>query len=488
MAQRRPLYSNGGTPAELPSGDTLAGAEPPITSGTAAQFWRGDKTWQDLGAAVRSAVLTGLSTAPAVSTAVAATDSVLVALGKLQAQLNGKAASGSNADITNLNALATASWGTGGRIYGDFINATHSSRTLLQSSAANSNTVVGTIPTGTASASGLNAYSSSNPDSSTIGQFQQVGAETRISNTVVGSGTPGDIGFYLNGALRAAVSTDGTFRAISTNSTYAGYLRMQNASASQRRAFRVNSGNGLEVLNQAESAITHSFSNNGDVNFLGDTYIQGNSSGGGYALITRVVDGSGNRTAQFRETASGVGIAVGNFPGVSLNLFAPNSDNAVACGWALGRWSAVYAANGTIQTSDQREKTPVRMFSPSELKVAIRLVGEIGFFKWLEAIEKKGEEMARWHCGQTVQFIMSCFEAEGLDPFAYGAVCYDSVDAVPDVLDEQGAVVIPGRRAEDRYSLRYDELNQFILRGVAESMCLMEGRLAALERAASKGA
>ena len=59
--------------------------EPAIQKGTAVQFWRGDKMWADLAAAVRGAVLTGLSTATA--TAVAATDTLLVALGKLQAQV-----------------------------------------------------------------------------------------------------------------------------------------------------------------------------------------------------------------------------------------------------------------------------------------------------------------------------------------------------------------------------------------------------------------
>lgn len=59
--------------------------EPAIKGGTTAQFWRGDKSWADFAATVRGAVLTGLSTATA--TAVAATDTLLVALGKLQAQV-----------------------------------------------------------------------------------------------------------------------------------------------------------------------------------------------------------------------------------------------------------------------------------------------------------------------------------------------------------------------------------------------------------------
>jgi len=76
-----------GVPFDGTANITVADAtkEPVIAAGTTAQFWRGDKTWADLATAVRGAVLTGLSTATA--TAVAATDTLLVALGKLQAQV-----------------------------------------------------------------------------------------------------------------------------------------------------------------------------------------------------------------------------------------------------------------------------------------------------------------------------------------------------------------------------------------------------------------
>jgi|GEM_PF-5511362 len=70
------------------SGSSAASFEPAITAGTTAQYRRGDKTWQDFFTDVRAAVMTGLSTATA--TAVAATDTLLVAIGKLQAQITGK--------------------------------------------------------------------------------------------------------------------------------------------------------------------------------------------------------------------------------------------------------------------------------------------------------------------------------------------------------------------------------------------------------------
>lgn len=82
---------NGRTGAVVPqSGDytpAQVGAEPAISTGTTAQYWRGDKTWRDFATDVRAAVLTGLSTAT--NAAITATDTVLQALGKLQAQLSG---------------------------------------------------------------------------------------------------------------------------------------------------------------------------------------------------------------------------------------------------------------------------------------------------------------------------------------------------------------------------------------------------------------
>lgn len=59
--------------------------EPKITGDVVTKFWSGTKTWRDLASDVRAIVLTGLSTA---SSAVIATgDTILGALGKLQAQI-----------------------------------------------------------------------------------------------------------------------------------------------------------------------------------------------------------------------------------------------------------------------------------------------------------------------------------------------------------------------------------------------------------------
>jgi hypothetical protein len=145
----------------------------------------------------------------------------------------------------------------------------------------------------------------------------------------------------------------------------------------------------------------------------------------------------------------------------------PGGDNAQNLGVPASRWSVVYAGTGTINTSDAREKTAVRVFTANELAAAKALAAEVGMYKFLQAIAAKGEAGARWHAGMTVQRSIQVMNAHSLDPFAYGFICYDEWQA-----DEE-----TGLAAGNRYSLRPDELLMFLARG-------FEARLAALEAAA----
>lgn len=81
--------SDADKPVSTDQATAIAGKEPSITAGTTDQLWIGNKTWASIITTVLGVVLTGLSTAT--STAVIATDTILVAIGKLQAQINLKA-------------------------------------------------------------------------------------------------------------------------------------------------------------------------------------------------------------------------------------------------------------------------------------------------------------------------------------------------------------------------------------------------------------
>lgn len=61
--------------------------------------------------------------------------------------------------------------------------------------------------------------------------------------------------------------------------------------------------------------------------------------------------------------------------------FAPAADNAYTCGGSGARWSAIWAANGTIQTSDERDKVDVERFGDDIAAGLVDAVDPITF-KW----------------------------------------------------------------------------------------------------------
>ena len=160
----------------------------------------------------------------------------------------------------------------------------------------------------------------------------------------------------------------------------------------------------------------------------------------------------------------------------------PNLDNVQQNGDPAKRWSVIYAASGTISTSDAREKTSVRTLTASEVACAQSLGKEIGVFKFLYAVAEKGEG-ARQHVGMTVQRAVEIFNAHGLDAAAYGLICHDVwedkfVDH-PALGDPESGDYLPEWReqtqiAGSRYGFRYDQLALFIAAG-------LEARISALE-------
>jgi hypothetical protein len=114
-----------------------------------------------------------------------------------------------------------------------------------------------------------------------------------------------------------------------------------------------------------------------------------------------------------------------SFATLDSTTHRPGLDNTQSSGNASFRWSVVYAATGTINTSDAREKTEVNSLSIVEKKAAYALACEIGSFQFLNAVAEKGES-ARLHIGMTVQRAIEILQNFALDPFSYAFICYDS--------------------------------------------------------------
>ena len=169
----------------------------------------------------------------------------------------------------------------------------------------------------------------------------------------------------------------------------------------------------------------------------------------------------GNDTAFFRTTpGSSQGMQV------DKDQVYPSTDNAISLGLGSFRWSVVYAATGTINTSDANSKQQIRNLDTAEKAVATRIKGLIKAFKFNDAVTKKGDD-ARIHVGVIAQEVKAAFVAEGLDPTQYALFCSDTwyeVDGkTSETANEPFTADTPNSVSVTKLGIRYDELLAFVI-------------------------
>lgn len=200
-------------------------------------------------------------------------------------------------------------------------------------------------------------------------------------------------------------------------------------------------------------------------------------------------------------TVSAHDLAFGRNNSVELVLgstaFRPATNGTRDLGNVNFRWQQLYAATTTIATSDATTKQDVEEISEAEARVALVCKGLMRKFRFIDAVEKKGED-ARIHFGIMAQDLQAAFADEGLDAARYAMFCSDTWfeediviparDAVEEVLDDEGNVTTEARDAvaettqrkvyEDgeevpdtatevtRLGVRYSELLAFIISAI----------------------
>lgn len=160
---------------------------------------------------------------------------------------------------------------------------------------------------------------------------------------------------------------------------------------------------------------------------------------GGAASYGGVMSVTGNATDQYACYALASG-GTNNYAGyfVGQTLHAGNmivsTDNSFNLGSGGARLKELFCANGTINTSDEREKKWLGEMSPAHLRAARRVIVETGFFQWKADVERKGADGARRHYGVRAQQVVRIFVEEGLEAetpegarpsFVHGFLCYD---------------------------------------------------------------
>lgn len=204
-------------------------------------------------------------------------------------------------------------------------------------------------------------------------------------------------------------------------------------------------------------------------------------------------DGTSSTTPKGSITSTAAGSislrsydAAGDDPGVSWGVVIskgegavyPTSSNVYSLGRNNALWSQVFAAQGTINTSDRRKKTDIQPISDAVLEAWAEV--EPKSFKMIDAVKEKGDK-ARVHFGYVAQEVEEAFTKHGIDPYQFGILCkmetpakeaeYNTIRVIdtPAVTDDEGNVlkeatykeekilIQEAQEAESYLGIRYEE-------------------------------
>lgn len=158
---------------------------------------------------------------------------------------------------------------------------------------------------------------------------------------------------------------------------------------------------------------------------------------------------SSNGTERMRVTAGGnVGIGTAN-PQTPLQVegvISPATNNTYSLGNSTYRFTQVYATNGTINTSDRREKKDIHN-------------SELG----LNFINKLRPVSYRWNTGVD-------------NDIHYGLIAQEAEEAIKNLRkDNKTTSIVSYDKASDRYGVRYSELISPVIKAIQELYAKFSG-------------
>lgn len=344
-------------------------------------------------------------------------------------------------------------------------------------------------------------------------QFDSVAGTAASPGYVSGDDT--DTGVFSPAANTWAVSTGGTERlrvdpsgvvligtnAIINNEIEIGLSRSTSGNAFldlhaepgtdyEARLIRAGGANGdLSLINTGTGALNLQL--NGALNMTlggnqfslnavnGFQIVDENNEVGGY-ITTSKEAGTANRLRIYSNRGSGGIVLRTNDSGVTADRIditnnghcQPTTDNANTLGASGKRWSAVWAANGTIQTSDERTKTDiVDSVLGLEFIEALRPVS----YRYIEG----GKEVTGQIDGQA-----PIYTSKPGSRTHFGLIAQEVKAALPTGVDFGGWVLSDKNDPDSQQALRYDQFVAPLIQAVKQLSAKVEAletRIAALE-------
>ncbi|WWE95585.1 K5 lyase [Escherichia phage UE-M6] len=285
-----------------------------------------------------------------------------------------------------------------------------------------------------------NNYASVFPSYSATGVITFESGSTRNFVEVKHPGRRNDL-LSATGTIEGAVTIDGTSN---SNVVHAPALGQYIGSMSGRFEWRIKSMSlPSGVLTSADK-----------YRMLGDGAVS-LAVGGGTSSQVRLFTSDGT-SRKVSLTNGNVRLPTSSTGYLQLgsDAMTPDSTNTYALGSASRAWSGGFTQSAFTVVSDARDKTEPLNISDALLDAW----SEVDFvqFQYLDRIEEKGADSARWHFGIIAQRAKEAFERHGIDAHRYGFLCFDSWDDVYEE-DANGSrkLITP---AGSRYGIRYEEV------------------------------
>lgn len=141
----------------------------------------------------------------------------------------------------------------------------------------------------------------------------------------------------------------------------------------------------------------------------------------------------------------------------AVKQIRPASANTYPCGANSFPWSGGFTQTAFTVTSDANCKSDPLPITDAILDAAEEV--QLVQYQYLDRVEEKGADGARWHFGAIAQRYVEAFERHGLDAHRFGFICYDEWGDTPAVIDDEtGEVITPAIEAGSRYGIRYEEM------------------------------